>query len=441
MIPLFLKQLIHLGVRQDCSDENQLTILYNKMALFSFIFLFSFSIYLFIADIPKLYSFITFGISLIYGLVLVFNGLNKIYWARFITSFGTVVWVSIYHICFSGFFSQSLAVGAAIIINYVAFRKKAEHMKLLFAIHAGVYLIALGYGINFEPLVELVDYPLSGLVSFIVSMAWVTLFLIVFHREREDLIERLKKKNSELKRTSEELERFNYIASHDLKSPLRTIISFGGMIQSDIEKENFDSINEKMDFLVSGARQMNYIVEGILELSQVKNINEADRSEVDLNEVLEKVKLNLSGEIKTSNAIIRTEQLPIFFCNEIEFLLIFQNFIQNAIKYNQNETPTVDISFNLNDERLFLSFKDNGIGIDEKYFEQIFEFFKRLHNVSEYPGTGIGLGICKRIVDNYEGSIAVDSKIGKGTVFSLNIPVTKNKIIGSSEEKELFLLN
>jgi len=73
--------------------------------------------------------------------------------------------------------------------------------------------------------------------------------------------------------------------------------------------------------------------------------------------------------------------------------------------------------------------------------EQIFEFFKRLHNVSEYPGTGIGLGICKRIVDNYEGSIAVDSKIGKGTVFSLNIPVTKNKIIGSSEEKELFLLN
>ncbi len=376
-----------------------------------------------------------------YGSVLVLNGLNQIYWARFVTSFGTVVWVSIYHICFGGFFSQSLAVGAAIIINYVAFRKKAEYMKLLFAVHAGVYLMALAYGINFEPLVELVDYPISGLVSFIVSMAWVTLFLIVFHQEREDFIEQLKMKNSELERTSEELERFSYIASHDLKSPLRTIISFGGMIQSDIEKEKFESIHEKMDFLVSGARQMNYIVEGILELSQVKNVKKADRSRIDLNEVLEKAKLNLNSEIESSKAIIRAERLPLFFCNEIEFLLIFQNFIQNAIKYNQSEIPTVDISFTLTAERLSLSFKDNGIGIEEKYFVKIFEFFKRLHTVSEYPGTGIGLGVCKRIIDNYGGTISVDSKLGKGTVFSLNIPVKKNTRISASNEKELFILN
>lgn len=441
MVSLLWNWIIHLGVRPDHSDENQLTILYNKMALFSFVFLFFFSIIFIFSGLPKLYFFITFAVSLIYGSVLVFNGLNKIYWARLITSLGTVVWVSIYHICFSGFFSQSLAVGAAIIINYVAFRKKAEYMKLLFTIHAGVYLIALVYGINFEPLVELDEYPIVGLISFIVSMVWVSLFLIVFHQEREEFIERLKAKNSELKRTSEELERFNYIASHDLKSPLRTIISFGGMIQTDIKKENFAAVNEKMDFLVSGARQMNYIVEGILELSKIKNINEKDRFEIDLNEVLEKAKINLKDEIIKSKAIIRAERLPTFFCNEIELLLIFQNFIQNAIKYNQNDIPIVDIFFDLNDERLSLSFKDNGIGIEEQYFDQIFDFFKRLHTLSEYPGTGIGLGVCKRIIDNYEGSINVESKVGEGTIFSLTIPVEKKKMTTSLKEKKLFHLN
>jgi light-regulated signal transduction histidine kinase (bacteriophytochrome) len=271
--------------------------------------------------------------------------------------------------------------------------------------------------------VELVDYPISSLVSFIISMGWVTIILIAFHREREMFIQNLKTQNEVLEQTSLELERFNYIASHDLKSPLRTIISFGGLIKRDIEKEKYTAINEKMNYVITGAKQMNYIIEGVLELSKLKGIKKTERIEVDLNEILAKAQLNLEDDIREKNVIIKSESLSTFLGNEVEFLLLFQNLIQNAIKYNKSKEPTVIISTHQNNDVLFISFKDNGIGIDEVYFNQIFEFFKRLHGSSEYQGTGIGLGLCKRIVENYNGQISVESEVGKGSSFVIQLPM------------------
>ncbi len=412
-----------LGTKEGQEEENSLTILYNRMAFFSTSFLVLFSFFLLFSEIEMLFFYTTMGVASVYGLILVFNGLGKIYWARFCTSFGTVCWVSLYHICFGGFISQSLAVGAAIIINYVAFRKRTQYMKLLFVIHTGVYFVALIYSINYEPIVELVDYPIASLVSFLISMGWVTVILIVFHQEREKLISDLKFKNKALERSTTELERFSYIASHDLKSPLRTIVSFGEMIQKDIQKKKYDEVDEKMDFVVSGAKQMHYIIEGILELSQLKGIKKTKRKDVNLNDVLNKIILNLGEDIKQKNAIIQTGDLPTFYGNEVEFFLLFQNFIQNAMKYNKSEQPTVIISNHSTYETLSIAFKDNGIGIDKRYFDQIFDFFKRLHTNSEYLGSGIGLGLCKRIVDNYNGTIDVDSEIGKGTSFTINLPI------------------
>ncbi|MFK7948166.1 MAG: ATP-binding protein [Saprospiraceae bacterium] len=411
-----------LGVNEELSDETALTILYNRMALFSTIMLILFSIFLFLTQIEILFVYTTFGIALIYAMVLVLNGLDKIYWARFCNSFGTVVWVSLYYICFGGFFSQSLAVGAAVIINYVAFRKKMEYMKLLFVTHVGIYFMALIYGINFEPIVKLVEYPISSLVSFVISMGWVTIILIVFHKEREMFIHNLKLKNEALERTTIELERFSYIASHDLKSPLRTIIGFGGMIKKDIENEQYQEVSKKMDYVITGAKQMNYIIEGILELSQLKSIKKEEQTEINLNDILGKTILNITEEISQSNAVIESDGLPIFMGTEVEFLLLFQNLIQNAIKYNKSKTPTLIISTHQNNGQLFITFKDNGIGINERYFNQIFEFFKRLHTSAQYEGTGIGLGLCKRIVENYNGEITVESQIGKGSSFIIQLP-------------------
>ena len=421
--------LTRLGVQEKNADENQLTILYNIMALFSVIFLLLFAVYLFLTDVPRMFVYITLCTSVVYALILVLNGFNKIYLARLCCSLGTVTWVSIYHICFGGFISQSLAVGAGIIINYVAFRKKAEYMRLLISVHAGIYLMALLYGIYNEPVVELIYYPIAGLISFVVSMAWVMLILIAFHRDREDLINRLKHKNHELENTTNELERFSYIASHDLKSPLRTIISFSNLVQKELKNGNIADIDDKMNYVISGAQQMNYIVEGILELSKIKSFDKTDRTEIDLNKVLGKIKLNLKEEITERNARIISDDLPTFLGNEIEFLLLFQNFVQNGIKYNESEQPIIRIKTLQKNNQLQISFEDNGIGIEQKYFDQIFEFFKRLHNVSEYPGTGIGLGICKRIIDNYDGDIHVESTVGLGTIFTICLPIGNHAII------------
>ena len=414
-----------LGVKEELSDENALTILYNRMAFFSTTLLVLFSIFLYLVQVDVFYVFTTIAIAIVYALVLVLNRLDKIYWARFCTSFGTVSWVSLYHICFGGFFSQSLAVGAAIIINYVAFRKQMQYMKLLFVVHAGVYFMALIYGINFEPIIELVDYPISSLVSFIISMGWVTIILIAFHQEREMFIQNLKNKNEALERTTTELERFSYIASHDLKSPLRTIIGFGGMLQKDIAKGKYDDVGKNMDYVITGAKQMHYIIEGILELSQLKHIKKTERIEIDLNDIFGKTILNLMDTIEEKKAVVQANNLPLFLGNEVEFLLLFQNLIQNGIKYNESSEPTVIVSAHQNNDVLSIAFQDNGIGIAEEYFDKIFEFFKRLHNTSEYQGTGIGLGLCKRIVENYNGEIIVESQIGKGTCFTINLPLKK----------------
>lgn len=440
MIKTIWNSISHLGVSEKYFEENSLTILYNRMAFFSVISLIIFSTYLFLFYQRALFVNITICISIIYLVVLFLNGFHKIYWARLCVSFGTVLWVSIYHVCFGGFVSQSLAVGAAIVINYVAFRKKPKLIRLHFAIHFGLYLMALIYASNFDPIIESIHIPLASIVSFIVSMGWVSLGLIMFHNEKEKLIQDLKIKNEELERTTIELERFTYIASHDLKSPLRTIISFGGLINRDIKNENFQGVNEKMNYVITGAQQMNYIIQGILEFSQLKNIENTERFEIDFNEVLAKAKLNLMDEISQRNAHIQAEHLPIFYGNEVEFILLFQNFIQNAIKYNKSSSPTVTISSHQSKNSISISFKDNGIGIDKEYHNRIFEYFKRLHNSSEFTGTGIGLGLCKRIVENYNGKISVDSKIGEGSSFTIYLPIT-NKGVAPAQNEVVNLSN
>lgn len=375
----------------------------------------------------EIYFLIAFVIGLLYLLVLIFNAFDKIFWARFTSSFGTVLWMSIYHICFGGFISQSLAVGAATISVYVAFRNQAKNPHILALLHLSVFAFALIYSIPNGPIIELIEYPIAALVSFFISMGWVYILLIAYNQEKNSLIQSLMKKNKELEQTTSELERFSYIASHDLKSPLVTIISFGNMIIKDIKGKNYDAVEEKMDYLISGTEQMKYLVEGILELSHVKSIDESERKNIDLNVVLDKALLNLKAEITNSNAVIDASPLPTFFGNEVEILLLFQNLIQNAIKYNVSDQPLIRISANSTKQKLSITFADNGIGIDEQHYDKIFEFFKRLHNSSEYSGTGMGLGLCKRIVENYNGSIAVESEVGKGTRFTLSFPLSQTK--------------
>ena len=167
---------------------------------------------------------------------------------------------------------------------------------------------------------------------------------------------------------------------------------------------------------------MHYLVSDILELSLINIESKEQREWTDLNDVIEKSISNLQQEISEKEAVVNIPDLPVYLCNSVEFVLVFQNIIQNSIKYNKSKTPTVNVRAEQTKNQLFIHFEDNGIGIEEKYFDRIFEFFKRLHTQKAYKGTGMGLGLCKKIVQSYNGDISVQSKVGEGSVFTIQLP-------------------
>jgi len=231
----------------------------------------------------------------------------------------------------------------------------------------------------------------------------------------------LEKQNKKLASANKELEKFAYIASHDLKTPLRNINSFLHLITRKLKQEQNEELLEYIGYASNSAKQMHYLIQDILEYSRL-NGESFTFGEIDLNELLPKVIKNIQGVISEKNAQVTFENLPILQGHESQLILLFQNFIENAIKYNTSESPTVSITSIENKETFILEIKDNGIGISEEYFDKIFEMFTRLHNQEEFQGSGIGLAICQKIVEYHGGKIELKSKLDEGTTFSISFP-------------------
>ncbi len=427
--------LSELGLSDKHSKENALIKLYNQMCVLTVIGGVEVLIIAIASEVHIAYIYISILVLINHSLVIVFNAYGKYYTARFLISIFTPIWVTFSYVYLGGFFSQSLIIGITLAITYVAFRRRHKIFKGLVVFILGIYFSGMVYVSLYGSYLPNFNFHYDEYVVFIGSIGWLFVVFTSFIKEREGLIADLKNKNKQLQHTSEELERFTYIASHDLKSPLRTITSFIGLIERDIEKGNIDKLGEKLHFVKSGAEQMNFLVQDILELSQLKELQKAKRQYVDLNLILEKAKTNLTEEVSENNAFVVASDLPHFYCNEVEFLLLFQNFIQNGIKYNESSRPVITIDCFQTDKELNISFRDNGIGIEEKYYEHIFQFFKRLHTSIEYQGTGLGLGLCKKIITNYDGTVDVDSVIGDGTIFTICLPIISEVEIASFEEE------
>jgi len=233
----------------------------------------------------------------------------------------------------------------------------------------------------------------------------------------------IEEKNRRLIEKNEELERFTYIASHDLKSPLGNLINFSTLIELDLKREKYENIPKHLEYLKTSARQMKCLIEDVLEFSNIDSRDNDKKELIDLNKVLEKVQYNLHQEIENKNAKIMAHPLPTYHCNEVRFAILFQNLIQNGIKYNKQQRPIIAVWSTNVDGVLNLYFKDNGIGIEEAYQQQVFGYFKRLHNKNEYEGTGIGLAMCKKIVENCNGQLTIQSTVGKGSTFVVSLPI------------------
>ncbi|WP_287587146.1 PAS domain S-box protein [Candidatus Borrarchaeum sp.] len=231
---------------------------------------------------------------------------------------------------------------------------------------------------------------------------------------------------NDLARSNAELEQFAYIASHDLQEPLRMVASFLQLLERRYKDKIDDNANEFIAYAVDGATRMQQMINDLLKYSRVGTRGNP-LEKTDSKAALDLAIANLTVAIRENNALITNDPLPIIMADSSQLIQVFQNLIENAIKFRRDVPPKIHISAERKKNEWIFSVKDNGIGIDSKHFDRIFLIFQSLHNKISYPGSGIGLSICKKIVERHGGKIWVESQHGKGSTFYFSIPVTGGK--------------
>jgi len=246
------------------------------------------------------------------------------------------------------------------------------------------------------------------------------------------LNQNLKKHIQKLAESNEELERFAYVASHDLQEPLRMVTSFMQLLKTKYSDQLDATAQKYIHFAVDGATRMKTLIHDLLEISRIGSLP-ADHSEINLTDVIKKTLVALKRIIDESQAKINVSFLPKVCGNESQLLQLFQNLISNAIKYTDGVTPEIKISCSETPGEWQFCVEDNGIGIDTQFYDKIFIIFQRLHNQKNYTGTGIGLAICKKIIELHGGKIWVESSKGNGSKFYFTISKLQTSSVDSTK--------
>lgn len=253
------------------------------------------------------------------------------------------------------------------------------------------------------------------------------------------LLEQQTRQSQELARSNAELEQFAYVASHDLQEPLRMVTSYLQLLESKYKSQLDANAEQFIDYAVDGARRMQTLINDLLNYSRVSSRGQPF-IQVDLETILKRAIANLQVAIEESGAVISHEPLPVIMADPTQITQVLQNLIANAIKFRGEISPKIHIGAIKETEpaegeiltqrwiqstgysKWLFSVQDNGIGLEAQYAERIFIIFQRLHSRSKYSGTGIGLAICKKIIERHGGSIWVESKLGQGSIFYFTIP-------------------
>jgi len=237
--------------------------------------------------------------------------------------------------------------------------------------------------------------------------------------------ERLRAAAADLARSNAELEQFAYVASHDLQEPLRMVASYTQLLARRYTGKLDEDADEFIGFAVDGARRMQELINDLLTYSRV-GTRPLQLETVDSNQLVDQVVSDLAAAISDSKAEVTRDDLPTLRGDPTQLRQLFQNLIANGIKFHRpEEAARVHVSALLEHAAWTFSVSDNGIGIEQQYQDRIFALFQRLHTRADYPGTGIGLAICKKIVERHGGQIRVDSAPGRGTTFRFTLPVSR----------------
>lgn len=261
-----------------------------------------------------------------------------------------------------------------------------------------------------------------------IAAIWVITFVIVYYKKSISFKEatilknqaKLEEINESLANKNKELEQFAYIASHDLQEPLRTISSFSGIL-NETYYDQIDEIGQKsLDFISDSSDRMSALIKGLLDYSRIGKEKKIEL--IDTQQLITEIQEDLGQAIQEKNVILRYSDLPKINAVHTDIRLLFQNLISNGIKFSKEDVqPEIEIKCSELEKFWEFSVADNGIGIDEKYFEKIFIIFQRLHAKTEFEGTGIGLSHCQKIVREHGGEIWVNSKVNEGSTFKFTL--------------------
>ncbi len=238
---------------------------------------------------------------------------------------------------------------------------------------------------------------------------------------RKQAEEALRQTAEELARSNKDLEQFAYVASHDLREPLRTVAGFVQLLQKKYPKQIDAEANTFIGYAVDGTKRMETLIKDLLAYARV-GTRRREPVPIDAGEALRQALENLRGSIQEAGAEITRGDLPTVRADPSQLAQLFQNLLGNALKFRSDAPPRVHVDARREADYWQFSVRDNGIGIDSKFQDEIFDVFRRLHRREQYEGTGIGLAICKKIMDRHGGRIWVESQPGEGATFHFTLP-------------------
>lgn len=282
--------------------------------------------------------------------------------------------------------------------------------------------------VRFNPIERCIAYSLMFIFLFVISNG-LSIRNKKNYTKINELVSELRTKNKKIeiknekiKRAYDEMESFSYVVSHDLKTPLRNMNNYASLLKREVRAENLNNVIDYSDVICSNGMKLTEMIDEILNYSKLNANGSGKFDSIKLSEIIDPIKNFMVQIYPNSEIILETDGL--ICASKIKLKMLFQNLIENGLKYNQSQIKKVSIDYVKENSQSTILVKDNGIGIKQKYCDQIFKIFTRLHSDKEFDGTGIGLATCKKIVEQHlHGRISVESNPNNGSVFKLVIPI------------------